>query len=55
MVDPQKRSLSVRGEKPWPSPGSFAVRPRGESVAVYGEFRVAAVNQFVPRRSAEST
>lgn len=42
MVDPN-RSVSVRGEKPWPSLGTPGVRPWGESVAVYGEFRVAAV------------
>lgn len=36
--------LPVRGEFCWPSAGTVNVRPRGESVAVYGEFRVVAVN-----------
>jgi hypothetical protein len=35
--------MTVRGEICWPSAGTFAVRPRGLSVAVYGEFGVAAV------------
>lgn len=38
---PPRRSMSVRGEKPWPSPGNPDVHPWGKSVAVYGEFRVA--------------
>src|SRR5262249_47331800 len=37
-------SVSVRREKLWPSLGTRDVRPWGESVAVYGEFRVAAVS-----------
>jgi hypothetical protein len=41
--------MSVRGEKPWPSAGTSRVRPRGESVAVYGEFLMAAVTRIVNR------
>jgi hypothetical protein len=33
--------MSVRGEKPCPSQGKPRDRPRGDSVTVYGEFRVA--------------
>ena len=43
MVDPLGRSMSVRGEISWPSAGTLAVRPRGNSVAAHGEFRASAV------------
>ena len=40
---PSLRAVSVRGEIRWPSAGTSLVRPRGDSVAVYGESGVAAV------------
>jgi hypothetical protein len=42
-VDLAGRSVSVRGEIRWPSAGTIGVRPRGDSVAVYGELCVSAV------------
>ena len=42
--------MSVRGEFRWPSVGRSAVRPWGDSVAAYGEFRVAAVRCGQPLR-----
>jgi len=49
VVDPPG-NLRVRARGVlWPSAGNFAVRPRGDSVAAYGEFRVAAVRCAAPQ------